>query len=70
MEKRLRSAAGATANLLLVARQHLVSATADGADAEQADENGFGFDIRSLRDMSLRRNAWCFDGVHSVWRLR
>ncbi|HOM12986.1 MAG TPA: hypothetical protein PLB41_06675, partial [Rubrivivax sp.] len=61
---------GAAADLGLVALQHLEGAAADGADAEQADLDGFGFDITSPRDMSLRRNTWCFDGIHWLWRFR
>ncbi len=61
------AAAGAAADVFLVALQHLEGAAADGADAEQADLDGFGFDVTSLRDMSLRRNTACF---HAEWRLR
>ena len=51
------AAAGAAANLLLVACQHLEGAAADSADTEQADLYGLGFDIKSLRDGRLRRNT-------------
>ena len=50
---------GAALDLFLIALQHFECAAADRADAEQADLDRFGFDITSLRDMSLRRTTSC-----------
>jgi hypothetical protein len=55
----LEAAPGAAPDLLLVAAQHLEGATADGADAEQADLDRLGFDVGSRCDPGLRRNGWC-----------
>ena len=66
-QRDLDAAAGPTLNLVLVARQHVESAATDGTDAEQADLDRFGFDVTSLRDMSLRRNTSC---CHVECRLR
>ncbi len=52
-------APGTALDLFLIALQHLECAAADRADAEQADLDRFGFDITSLRDMSLRRTTSC-----------
>ncbi len=46
--RNLDAAAGAAANLFLVAREHGKGAAADGADAKQADLNRFHHECRFL----------------------